>query len=297
MNNNKNLPLLLIFPDYLEPGKRLSKSANLPYEIVKIHHFPDGESRIVLPEQLPEKVILFQTLDHPNNKLIELILTAATARQLGANQVELVVPYLCYMRQDKAFHPGEAVSQSIIGKLLATHFDTVITVDPHLHRVHDIKQAVPATKSISLYAAEPIAKYISNNITSPFLIGPDEESEQWIASIANPHGFDYLVARKQRSGDREVIVSLPEVNLENRNVVLVDDIASTGRTLIAATNVIIKHNPLNITAIVTHALFTNNAYEEMEMSGINNILSTDSVLHKSNKISLDQLLADAIHSL
>lgn len=286
--------MLLMFPDYLEPGQRLARAANLSYAVVKIHHFPDGESRIILPEHLPERVILFQTLNHPNEKLIELILTAANARTLGARHITLIAPYLCYMRQDKAFHPGEAISQGIIGKYLANYFDTVITVDPHLHRVQHLSEAVPASKSIALTATQPLAHYIAKHISNPYIIGPDEESEQWVASIAKEHGFDYAVAHKQRSGDRDVRVTLPKVNLNNREVVLVDDIASTGRTLIFAANEISRQNPESMTAIVTHGLFVNNAYEEMKQAGIKQIISTDSVLHESNLIHLDQFLAEAI---
>ena len=297
MNHNNNLPLLLIFPDYLEPGQRLSKAANLPYAVVKVHHFPDRESRIVLPEHLPQQVILCQTLDHPNEKLIELMLTATTARKLGATHLTLVAPYLCYMRQDKAFQPGEAVSQGIVGKFLADYFDAVITVDPHLHRVHHLHDAVPVSSSIALSATYPIGQYIADHFSSPFLVGPDEESEQWVASIAKVHGFDYAVAHKQRRGDKDVVVTLPELKLKNRHIILVDDIASTGRTLIAAANEIAVHKPTEISAIVTHPLFVNNAFEEMKLAGINQILSTDSVLHKSNAIYLDQLLAEAIQEL
>lgn len=289
-------PLLLIFPDYREPGIRLSKAAQLPYTIVKVHYFPDGESRIQLPQSLPKQVILCQTLDHPNKKLVELMLTAETARTLGATHITLVTPYLCYMRQDKAFHAGESISQVIIGHFLKNYFETVITVDPHLHRVKTLQQAVPVQQSIALSATVPIAQYINKHIPSAFIIGPDEESEQWVASIAKPQGFDYAVAHKQRSGDREVEVSLPEINLKNRDVLLIDDIASTGRTLISAAIKIAACNPASISAIVTHALFVDSVIIEMQAAGIKNIISTDSVLHESNKIHLDQILAEAIHN-
>jgi ribose-phosphate pyrophosphokinase len=295
MVSNDKRPLLLLFPEYREPGIRLSKATSLPYTTVKIHHFPDGESRIELPDHLPKQVILCQTLDHPNEKLVELMLTAKTARRLGASHLTLVAPYLCYMRQDKAFHPGESISQVIIGHFLKDYFNVVITVDPHLHRVQTIQQAVPAQQSFALSATLPIAQYIKEHIPSPFIIGPDSESEQWVASIAKPQGYDYAVAHKQRTGDSEVEVTLPDVNLEHRHVLLLDDIASTGRTLISAATKITTHNPASITAIVTHALFLKCVISEMQAAGIKEIISTDSILHESNKIHLDQIMAEAIH--
>ena len=126
--------LLLGFEDYREPGRRLADELGADYREVEVHRFPDGEHRITLPiglpASLPEHVVVCRSLFEPNAKLIDLFLLSATARELGAGRLTLVAPYLCYMRQDKAFHPGEAVSQRIIGRLLAEHFDALITVSP-----------------------------------------------------------------------------------------------------------------------------------------------------------------------
>lgn len=99
-------------------------------------------------------VIFYCSLDKPNNKLIELFLAAAGARDMGARTVSLVAPYLCYMRQDKAFHCGEVVSQQVIGNLLAGYFDNVITVDAHLHRVHHLADAVPVSQAVNITATD-----------------------------------------------------------------------------------------------------------------------------------------------
>ena len=144
--------LLLGFPEYAAPAQRLAKALHCPYEQVEVHRFPDGESKLRLPPTLPRHVIVCRSLDHPNDKLIELLLTAETARAAGAEQLTLVAPYLCYMRQDMAFHPGEAVSQRIIGRWLADLFDTVITVDPHLHRIDQLSEVIPASRSVTLSA-------------------------------------------------------------------------------------------------------------------------------------------------
>ena len=95
--------LLLAFPDYCHQSQRLAAELNIPFESVEVHRFPDGESLIRLPTALPEHVILCRSLNRPNDKLIELLLFAKTARELGAKRITLVAPYLCYMRQDKQF--------------------------------------------------------------------------------------------------------------------------------------------------------------------------------------------------
>ena len=124
--------LILGFPDYEQQAHDLASALDAPVCIVDLHRFPDGESLVRIPASLPQRVVLFRTLDNPNNKLIELMLCSTTARALGAKHITLVAPYLCYMLQDQAFHPGEAVSQRIVGQFIETLCDSLITVDPHL---------------------------------------------------------------------------------------------------------------------------------------------------------------------
>jgi len=287
--------LLIGFPDYQKPAQRLAMKAGIAYAEALIHHFPDGETRLRLPEALPEQVVLCQTLDHPNSRLVELVLAAATARDLGAKHITLVAPYLCYMRQDKAFQPGEAVSQRIVGTLLSQWIDALITVDSHLHRVHRLKDAVPVNPAINLTASPVMSAFLMKQIDNPFLVGPDEESEQWVASIARNRGFDYCVARKQRFGDQQVRVSLPEAAYRNRHIVLVDDIASTGRTLEDAALGLARFEPASISVLVTHALFVDDAQERLRRAGVSQIWSTDAVPHPSNALHLDHLLAEALN--
>ena len=286
--------LILSYPGYSGPARRLAEKAGLSFHEIDIHYFPDCESRVCLPESLPQRVIFYCSLDNPNHKLVELALAAATAREMGASQLTLVAPYLCYMRQDKAFHPGEAVSQAVIGGLLGDWFDEVITVDPHLHRVHEFSQAVPARRSISLSATDPMAEHLASHCENPLLLGPDEESEQWVASVAAKQGLDYAVGRKQRLGDSEVRISLPDFDGRGRHIVILDDMASTGRTLEAAVLALAAVEPASVSVLVTHALFFNGAHKRLQQIGVQQIWSTDSIPHPTNAIHLAGLLAEAL---
>ena len=293
-NSKSSENLVLGFASYREPAKRLAERANVPYSEVEIHTFPDGESRVRLPLPLPEKAIVCLTLDHPNEKLVDLVLVASTARRLGVRHLTLVTPYLCYMRQDKEFHPGESISQKAIGALLAHYFDAVVTVDPHLHRVHSLDQVFPGTLCVTLTATNPMSAFLADTMENPLLIGPDEESAQWVASIAAAKGYDYAVAKKKRTGDYSVEVELPQFNFQGREVVLVDDIASSGRTLADAAKKLDAAKAGTISVLVTHALFAAGALEQLQQSGVKNIWSTDSVLHDSNAIHLDSLIAESL---
>lgn len=285
---------MLGFPEYCEPARRLAEAAGLAFEQIGLHIFPDGESRVRLPARLPERVIICRSLDHPNAKLVELALAAVTARELGASHLVLVAPYLCYMRQDKAFRPGEAVSQPIIGSLLARWFDEVVTVDPHLHRVHDLGQAVPAKRATVLTAAGAMSGFLAETCKDAFLIGPDEESEQWVSSVAREGGLDYAVGRKRRLGDSRVEIILPEREYRGRQMVLLDDVASTGRTLEVTAGALSSHKPASISVLVTHALFVKDALQRLNKAGVGRIWSTDSIPHATNVIHLAGLISTAL---
>jgi len=286
--------MILAFPDYLMQARRLAIRLGFPLAEVMLHHFPDGESLVRLPPSLPKHVIFCRSLDRPNDKLIELVLCAATARDLGADRITLIAPYLCYMRQDIANQPGETVSQRIIGKLLAGLFDDVITVDPHLHRISSLQQAIPIKNAISLTAADEIGRFLKQQLNHALLLGPDSESKQWVATIANKIGFDFAIADKKRLGDKQVELFLPDRDYRNIPIIIVDDMASTGRTLAGAARLLQQAGSNDIYAVVTHALFCGDAEAHVRAAGIRSIWSTDSIDHPTSCILLDALIADAL---
>ena len=269
--------MLLTFDDYAVQSRKLADALGIPCHVIETHYFPDGESKLTLPSNLPEHVIFCRSLDHPNEKLLELLLAAKTARELGAKVLTLVSPYLCYMRQDKAFNPGEAISQKIVGNFLAELFDNVITVDPHLHRIQTLEQAIPTAQAVTLSATGLMSNFLRQQYENPVLLGPDEESRQWVAAVAKPHRWEFGVCQKIRTGDQSVSISLPEINLQGRTVVIVDDVVSSGQTLAVAARQCLSKNASHIDVLVTHALFAHDAKNRLLQADIGNIWSTDSV--------------------
>ena len=140
--------LLLHFAEDQAQADRLAQATGFAVAQVVRHRFPDGELKLRLPPQLPDRVVVLRSLDHPNEKLVELLLVARTARTLGATHLTLVAPYLAYMRQDIAFERGEVVSQRVVGRFLADLFNTVITrttahhSNAHAHGHFDIVGAL-----------------------------------------------------------------------------------------------------------------------------------------------------------
>lgn len=289
--------LILAFPDYLPQAQRLAERLAMPQAEIKMHHFPDGESFIALPPHLPEHVLICRSLNQPNDKLVELLLCAKTARTLGAKRLTLIAPYLCYMRQDFANWPGVAISQRIVGQWLAELFDDVITVDPHLHRISTLRQAIPLQHAISLNATIAIAEFLRHKLNRALLLGPDSESKQWVGRLAEMTGFDFAVAEKTRLGDKQVALTLPEADYSRQAIVIVDDMASTGRTLARAAESLRAKGAIYIYAVITHALFCDDAEQVIRAAGVNALWSTDSIDHSTSCIRLDSLLADAVKAL
>ncbi len=286
--------VLLHFEEDHAAAAAIAKAAGLDTARIERHRFPDGELKLRLPPSLPDRVVLLRSLHHPNEKLVELLLVANTARLLGAVHLTLVAPYLAYMRQDIAFHPGEVVSQRVVGSFLANLFDAVITVDPHLHRVATLEEAVPVARAVVLSGAPLLADWIASQVMNPLLVGPDEESAQWIAQAAAHHGFDYAVCRKIRHGDRHVEVALPATSVAGRNVVLLDDVASSGHTLAEAARKLLSAGATQVDVAVTHALFADDALALIRTAGVTDVWSTDCIPHTTNTVSMAGAIAESL---
>jgi ribose-phosphate pyrophosphokinase len=216
---------------------------------------------------------------------------------LGVRRLTLVSPYLAYMRQDLAFTPGEVVSQRHFGQLLAAHFDAVITVDPHLHRVPTLDAVLPGRRGVALSAAELLGGHVAVQVPGALLLAPDEEAEPWVRRAAQAHGLDHAVCHKTRHGDRDVDVRLPQTPVRGRAVVLLDDVASTGRTLAAAARGALAAGAASVDVAVTHALFVGDALAQVQAAGVRRVWSSDCVLHASNAVTVVPLLAAALRTL
>lgn len=287
------------FPDCAEAGRRLAEALDLSCHVADLHRFPDGESLVRLAQPMATAV-LYASFTRPNDRLMEIMFAASVLRESGASRLILVAPYLPYMRQDVAFRPGEAVSQRIVGQWIARQFDHVIAVDPHLHRTDDLAAVFPDCKVTALTAAGLLVDRLRRDHVSSdtVIIGPDEESEPLARGVAEPLGLDWSVARKDRRGDRNVEVVLPSaLNLRGRPVVMVDDIISSGGTMLECARAVLEHGAVSVDAITIHALFGDEIFGALRGGGIADVLSCDGVAHPSNRIALSGLIADAVRDL
>ena len=262
--------------------------------VLETRRFPDGESYVRLLTDVRGKCVdLVCSLANPDQGFLGLVFTADAARDLGASEVTLVAPYLSYMRQDRRFQPGEAISSRSFARLVSATFDRLVTVDPHLHR-YPALSSLYTIPDITLQAAPALADWIAANVEAPLLIGPDEESEQWVSAIAARVGAPFTVLRKVRHGDRRVDVEIPDLGAwRGRQPVLADDIASSGRTMIEAARKVALQGFAKPVCAVIHGIFAEDSYERLATLS-SRIVSSDAVPHPTNAIGLAPLVARAL---
>lgn len=264
---------------------------------LELHAFPDGETYLrFLADVTGRPLVIVCTLDRPNAKFLPVIFAAATARELGAARVGLVAPYLAYMRQDRRFKPGEAVTSRQVAQLLSNAFDWLVTVDPHLHRYASLGDIYRIPTRV-VHAAPLISDWIRHNVSNPHIIGPDSESEQWVSAVAKDAGAPYSVLEKTRRGDREVEISTHGLhNLGARTPVLVDDIISSGRTMIEVARLLRTIGAAAPVCIAVHGLFADDAYAAL-LKERARVVTANTVSHETNAIDVMVFIAEGVREL
>lgn len=291
----KQPPIICPLFGYDKLATIIQKRCHYDLGKITLHQFPDEETLIKIDFNAQERTIIFITsLDSPNTKILPLLFAAETVRSLGASKIILITPYLAYMRQDKMFEPGQSITSKYFAKLISRYFDGLITIDPHLHRWHTLNAIYDVPTQV-LHATNNIAHWIHNNIKKPILIGPDAESLQWVQDIAQKAKAPYLILEKIRKGDSNVDVSIPDIEqYRDFTPVLIDDIISTGMTMIDT----IKHlKALKMTSpicIGVHAVFAGDAYQMLLASGVEKIITCNTIQHISNGIDISNEIIDVM---
>jgi len=284
--------LIFALPDNNQLANSLAEKLHVEVGLYKIHDFPDGETYIRIDSDVKDKIIILVcSLYHPNNKIIPLLFMAQTLKELGAKKICLLSPYLPYMRQDKRFKPGEAMTSHCFANILSSSIDSLITVDPHLHRIKNISD-IYSIHTTTLHATKFIAKWISSNVNSPLIVGPDEESTQWAAEIAKHANAPYIIVNKTRYSDRKVAITIPEISDTHKTPVLVDDIISTGSTMCAVIQQLLTNKLSKPVCIGIHALFSHEDYENIIWAGAEEVISCNTVPHFSNKIDITDIFLE-----
>ncbi|MBS7650469.1 MAG: ribose-phosphate diphosphokinase [Candidatus Bathyarchaeia archaeon] len=281
-----------------ELGIKIAEQLQVKAAGVESKIFPDGESYIRFIENLEDRDLIIIQYCYPqqDKKLMELFFMLDTARDLGARRTVAVIPYLPYARQDKRFRPGEVVSNKSVGKLFeAVGTDILVTVD--VHSENSLKSF--KLQTVNLSAMPLLAEYLKTlKLTKPYVMAPDRGAvthAQLVSSILNT---DYAYFEKHR--DRvtgEVVTDYKDIDIGGRDVIILDDIISTGSTIANVARVMRSKTDRKIVAACTHGLIIGEAEKTIRESGVTDIISTDTVPSKFSKVSVSTIISKALRKI
>ncbi len=277
----------------------VSRLLGIEYGNIVVKKFPDEETYIRIVNDVAGKIVVYinSLQPSPNDKIIETIYTLYTLKDLGAEKVYAFIPYMAYARQDERFTAGEVVSIEILAKLFRDiETDGIYTIDMHLHRISD-PRALFGENFYNLTAIPLLADYVKKHyeLDKPIVIGPDEESLQWARVMAEClGGLKYDVLIKKRVSAEEVIIEVANVDVSDRDVILVDDIISTGGTMAESLKALYNLGAKRVLVTCVHALLVGKAYEKILSYKPLDMVATDTVLSPISRVSIAPLIARTI---
>jgi ribose-phosphate pyrophosphokinase len=285
------VPVLIAVPGSEDHARGLGARLGCAVIASEARQFPDGELYVRIDGEVGDDAVVVGNARGDN--FLRAAFLAGTARDLGARRVGFVAPYLAYMRQDSRFKPGEGVTALYFARLVSSTFDWLVTVDPHLHRFDSLAgvYAIPTTIA---RAAPAIAAWITAEVERPVLVGPDAESVQWVSAVAERCGAPFVILEKTRRGDRDVSITAPGGAWNGHTPVLIDDIVSTGQTMIEATRQLQRAGSAPPMCVAIHAVFADALNEALIAAGARGIVTCNTIPHATNRICVMDPLAAAV---
>jgi ribose-phosphate pyrophosphokinase len=290
--------VVLAGPASEELGRSLAAKLGLPVLDCEFRVFPDGESKFTLNDKVTGRsVLLVQSTYQPvDQHLFQLLLASHHLSEEGA-KVTAVVPYLAYARQEKQFLPGEGVTLGVVAHLMrSAGVRRLVTVDIHsaegLALFSFPTYSVSAIPSMVGYAKDKL------NLKDPVVISPDFGGSKRTEAFAQLFGAPFLKLSKTRdrtSGAVTMKESKLEVN--GKDVVIVDDIISTGGTVRAAAEAVMQQGARRSVALCVHGLFVGNALDAMEKASVKTVVSTNTVPGKHSLVDVSDALASHLRTL
>ncbi|WXG40853.1 MAG: ribose-phosphate diphosphokinase [Candidatus Freyarchaeum deiterrae] len=277
-------------------GLRLARCLKSSVVPIEFKTFPDGERYIRIKEE-PKNghaVVVQSTIPpDPNQCIIELCFILETLKEIGLEKITAVIPYFAYARQDKKFLPGEAVSGKIICDIIQNAgADEVITVDIHSKRIlENFKIPIRDVSAVPL-----LGEYLNNfKLTNPLIISPDEgaiERARTLAVFMDAEYVTFTKSRDKHTGEIEILIK--EIDVANRDVVIIDDIISTGGTMASAVEIAKSQGAARVYAACTHAVLVGDSRFKILNAGANEIIGTDTVPSDVSFVSAAPIIAEAL---
>ncbi len=276
-------------------AKELSKKIKANFVKSEIRIFPDGESKITLIGKISKKKsVVVQSIYPPVDTNLVQALSLITKAKENSSEVIAVIPYMGYARQDREFLPGEIVTMKVLGKLFkGAGASKIIVVD--IHSLIGFKHFRIKTKNVT--AIPDLVKYFKKlSLKNPLVISPDQGGKERAKEFAKEFNSNYIALDKKRdkkTGKIKITTKRMD-EVENRDLILVDDMISTGGSIIKATQFLKKQKCKKIYVACTHALLMNDAEKKIKKAGVTRIISTNTIPGKTSKVDISKIIAKAI---
>lgn len=290
------MKLVFGMPGNEERAEQLAQLTASELGAIESRPFPDGESYVrIHGEPKDRDVYLVCTLADPDRLVLPLLFAAQAIRASGARTLTLIAPYLAYLRQDSEFHEGEAVSSLVVADLIGRAFDGLVTVDPHLHRYRSLDEIYSIPTAV-VRTSELIGAWVRETVPSAVVVGPDSESAQWVEAVATSARCPWFTFAKERRGDREVRLIPPDVDFRDKTPVLVDDIISSGATMIGAARILGLQQWPAPYCIGVHALFDESTATHLQ-AVTRALLTTDTIANEFSHFHVAPLIAGQLAAM
>ncbi len=276
-------------------ARKLSRKIKANFVKSQVRVFTDGESKITLSGNISKKKsIVVQSIYPPvDTNLIQALSLISKAKETSSETIA-VIPYMGYARQDREFLPGEIVTMKVLGKLFkGAGASKIITVD--IHSMIGFKHFSIKTKNVS--AIPELVRYFKKlSLKNPLVVSPDQGGKERAKEFAKELGSEYIALEKKR--DRKTgKVQIKTKNLDevaNRDLILVDDMISTGGSIVKATQFLKKQKCKKVYVACTHALLMNDAESKIRKAGVTKIISANTIPGKTSIVDISDTIAKAI---
>lgn len=276
-------------------ARKLSRKIKANFVKSQVRVFADGESKITLSGKISKKKsIVVQSIYPPVDTNLLQVLSLISKAKETSSEVIAVIPYMGYARQDREFLPGEIVTMKVLGKLFkGAGASKIIAVD--IHSMIGFKHFSIKTKNVS--AIPELVRYVKKlSLKNPLVVSPDQGGKERAKEFAKELGSEYIALEKKR--DRKTgKVQIKTKNLDevaNRDLILVDDMISTGGSIVKATQFLKKQKCKKVYVACTHALLMNDAEKRIKNAGVTKIISANTIPGKTSIVDISDTIAKAI---
>lgn len=281
-----------------ELGRSVASKLGLQVLEAEFRVFPDGESKFTCDGKVSGKgVYIVQSTYHPvDQHLFQLMLASHKLSQDGA-KVTAVIPYLAYARQDKEFLPGEGVTLGFVAhQMRSAGITRLATVD--IHSAEGL--ALFSFPAYSVSAVPALVDYVRENmdLRDPIIISPDVGASKRTEAFAQLYGAKYIQLSKTRDrATGDVKIREESLDVRGKDVLFLDEVITTGGTIRAATEAVVKQGARSASAVCTHGVFAGDALQKFEKAGIDNIVCTNTIPGAHSKVDVSDALASHLRTL